>query len=134
MIQNLMKTNGMQSAATELKPARKAMVRYLVLAGAVAILLEPSMAAAGAGGGGGVTSLIDQTANTILGWMNGTLSRSLAVIAIMVLGIMAMFGKLAWETAIKVVIGVVLVFGAASIVNLIATNNSGGTTVQQLSN
>lgn len=67
----------------------------------------------------------------ILDLFNGGLARMLAILAIIGLGLSAMIGKLTWAVAIRVVVGIVLVFGAAAIVGLITGNagnpNFGGT-------
>ena len=59
----------------------------------------------------------DSAATSVLAVFTGGLARTLAIIAVIALGIMAMAGKLSWDAAIKVVIGIVLVFGAAPIVD-----------------
>ncbi len=63
---------------------------------------------------------------SILNVFNGGLARMLAVLAIIGLGLSAMVGRLTWGLAIRVVVGIVLVFGAAAIVGLI-TGTSGNT-------
>lgn len=61
----------------------------------------------------------DGAATTILGILTGGLTRTIAIIAVIACGIAAVFGKLSWDWAIKIVIGIVLIFGAATIVDLI---------------
>lgn len=58
-------------------------------------------------------------ADAVLRIFTGGLSKTLATIAVIALGIMAAAGKLEWGTAIKVIIGLVLIFGAANIVGWI---------------
>jgi type IV secretion system protein VirB2 len=51
--------------------------------------------------------------------LTGTFAKTIATIAVVVLGLMAMFGKLAWDHALKVIFGIALVFGAAGIVTAV---------------
>lgn len=60
-------------------------------------------------------------ADAVLRIFTGGLSKTLATIAVIALGIMAAAGKLEWGTAIKVIVGLVLIFGAANIVGWITT-------------
>lgn len=62
----------------------------------------------------------DTMATNILGIFTGGLARTIAILAVIALGIGAMAGKLAWDTAIKVILGIVLIFGSATIVDLLA--------------
>lgn len=96
-----------------------------VLASAVVCLVafEPSIAGAAAVPAAGADDNLTNAANSILGLMTGTLGKAVATIAVVVMGMMAMFGKLEWERAFKVILGIAIVFGAASIITLI-----GGTT------
>lgn len=59
----------------------------------------------------------DSAASSVLAIFTGGLARTLAIIAVIALGIMGIAGKLSWDAAIKVIIGIVLIFGAASIVD-----------------
>lgn len=47
------------------------------------------------------------------------LARLFAIIAVIACGIAALAGKLSWDWAIKITIGIVLIFGSASIVDYI---------------
>ena len=46
----------------------------------------------------------------------GPLGQSLGILAIIVMGVMAMFGRLAWDMALKVIFGILLIFSSATIV------------------
>jgi type IV secretion system protein VirB2 len=54
---------------------------------------------------------------TVTGWFTGNTGKGLATIAITVIGIGALLGKVSWGMAIIVGIGVAIVFGAAGIVS-----------------
>lgn len=54
---------------------------------------------------------------TVAGWFTGNTGKGLATIAITVIGIGALLGKVSWGMAIIVGTGVAIVFGAAGIVD-----------------
>lgn len=54
---------------------------------------------------------------TVLAWFTGNTGKGLATIAVTVIGIGALLGKVSWGMAMIVGIGVAIVFGAAGIVN-----------------
>lgn len=59
----------------------------------------------------------DGAAEKVLEILTGGLTRTIAIIAVIACGIAAIAGKLSWDWAIKIIIGIVLIFGAASIVD-----------------
>jgi type IV secretory pathway VirB2 component (pilin) len=59
----------------------------------------------------------DDAGEKVLAIFTNGLSRTLAIIAVTACGVMAFFGKLSWDWAIKIIIGIVLVFGAPTIVS-----------------
>ncbi len=61
----------------------------------------------------------DNAATQILAIFTGGLTRTLAIIAVIACGIAAIAGKLSWDWAIKIIVGIVLIFGATSIVDYI---------------
>lgn len=61
----------------------------------------------------------DAAAQKVLDIFTGGLARTLAIIAVIACGIAAIAGKLSWDWAIKIIIGIVLIFGAAAIVDYI---------------
>jgi type IV secretion system protein VirB2 len=54
---------------------------------------------------------------TVLTWFTGNTGKGLATIAVTVIGVGALLGKVSWGMAMIVGIGVAIVFGAAGIVN-----------------
>jgi type IV secretory pathway VirB2 component (pilin) len=50
--------------------------------------------------------------------MNSGFTRTLAILAIIVAGVGALIGKVSWAMVGKVAIGIVLIFGAAKLVDL----------------
>lgn len=54
---------------------------------------------------------------TVLGWFTGNTGKGLATIAVTVIGVGALLGKVSWGMAMIVGVGVAIVFGAAGIVS-----------------
>lgn len=89
-----------------------------VMAGVLlAYTLVPDMAMATTTASG-----IDKALCNVYNAFTGTTGRVLASIAIIIVGIGALMGKISWGMALIVAIGVALVFGAASIVDIIGKN------------
>jgi type IV secretion system protein VirB2 len=63
---------------------------------------------------------------TVKNWFTGNTGKGLATIAITVIGIGALLGKVSWGMAIIVGIGVAIVFGAAGIVDAMGAGATGG--------
>lgn len=61
----------------------------------------------------------DGVANQILAIFTGGLARTIAIIAVIACGIAGIAGKLSWDWAIKIIIGIVLMFGATAIVDYV---------------
>jgi type IV secretion system protein VirB2 len=54
---------------------------------------------------------------TVVAWFTGNTGKGLATIAVTIIGIGALLGKVSWGMAIIVGIGVAIVFGAAGLVD-----------------
>ena len=61
----------------------------------------------------------DAAAQNVMDFFTGGLARTLAIIAVIACGIAAIAGKLSWDWAIKIIIGIGLIVGAAAIVDYI---------------
>ncbi|MBK7549896.1 MAG: TrbC/VIRB2 family protein [Rhodoferax sp.] len=87
--------------------------RALVLIAGLAVaslLLTPGLAMA---------TPWDGAAASVLAIFTGGLARTIAIIAVIACGIAAIAGKLSWDWAIKIIVGIVLIFGATSIVDYV---------------
>ena len=71
-------------------------------------------------------TVVGNTLCRVVGWFTGNTGKGIATIAIIVIGVGALMGKVSWGMAIIVGIGVALIFGAASIVNSISSNAAAG--------
>jgi type IV secretory pathway VirB2 component (pilin) len=90
---------------------------------ALFIMLAPELASAGGGGVGGDSGVIGGVLCRVVGWFTGTVGKGIATLAIIVIGIGALMGKVSWGMAIIVGVGVAVVFGAPTLVNEIAGNS-----------
>lgn len=61
----------------------------------------------------------DSTASSVLAMFQGGMAKTIAIIAVIACGIAAVVGKLSWDWAIKIIIGIVLIFGAEKFVTYI---------------
>ena len=93
--------------------------RRLALAAALALAATPAFAQT-AGVGGDLGGFIQN----IIVLLNSSIIRGLAVIAVIVTGVAWMFGHLDLRRAGTVVVGIIVIFGASTIVDLI-TGGSG---------
>jgi type IV secretion system protein VirB2 len=85
------------------------MTCFMVLLAAV-IVMMPEMALA-------TDTPMGNVLCTVVDWFTGNTGKGLATIAITIIGIGALLGKVSWGMAIIVGIGVAIVFGAAGIVD-----------------
>jgi type IV secretion system protein VirB2 len=110
-------------SAVEREQQSKQLVRFVLVSAVVFLVaFEPSLAMAEDAADDGLTN----AATKILGLLTGNLGKAVATIAVVIMGMMAMFGKLEWERAFKVVLGIAIVFGAASIMKLFGGTTIGG--------
>ncbi|MDG4676149.1 TrbC/VirB2 family protein, partial [Shinella sp. 838] len=56
-----------------------------------------------------------------VGVLQGNVARSLAIIAVCFLGFLFLTGRMAWQGAISIVIGIAIIFGAAELVDAMKT-------------
>lgn len=61
----------------------------------------------------------DSTATQVLAIFTGGLTRTLAIIGVIACGVAALAGKLSWDWAIKIIVGITLIFGSAAIVDYV---------------
>ena len=100
---------------------KKLLINRLALVGLVAFASASPAYAQSAGVGGNIGAFIQN----IIDLLNSNVIRGLAVIAIIITGIAWMFGHLDMRRAGTVVVGIIVIFSAAGIVDLI-TGGSGG--------
>ena len=91
--------------------------------GVALIAVEPAFAQSTGGGAGGNIGAFIQN---LISLLNNSVIRGLAVIAIIITGIAWMFGHVDLRRAGTVIVGIIVIFGAATIVDLITGGSSGG--------
>jgi type IV secretion system protein VirB2 len=101
------------------QPSRAA--RSIALAAAFALAATPAFAQAGGGVGGDLGSFIQN----IIDLLNSGIVRGLAVLAVIITGVVWMFGQIDLRRAGTVVIGIIVIFGASTIVDLITGGHGG---------
>ena len=63
---------------------------------------------------------VQEVADLFVDFLTGTFATSIAVIGLAICGFMAMMGRLPWGAALAVIAGIILVFGAAALVDEIS--------------
>lgn len=86
---------------------------------AYAVMFVPEMAAAGPADGGAIGAVLCNVVKVV----TGRAGSAIATLAILIVGIGALMGKVSWGMAIIVGIGVGVIFGAPQIVQMV---NTGG--------
>lgn len=89
---------------------------------AYAAMLLPADAMAMPGSGGGT---IGNVLCGVVSWFTGPVGQGIATLAIIVIGVGALMGKVSWGMAIIVGIGVATIFGAPAIVDELAAGSTG---------
>jgi type IV secretory pathway VirB2 component (pilin) len=91
-----------------------------------ALAVSWSVSGGGSGGSGGSDGgTIGNLLCNVAGWFTGSVGKGIATLAIIVIGIGALMGKVSWGMAIIVGIGVAVIFGAPTIVDELGTGGSG---------
>ena len=62
----------------------------------------------------------------VVKWFTGPVGKAVATLAIIVIGIGALMGKLSWGMALIVVVGIAVIFGSAEIVKELGGKAGGG--------
>jgi type IV secretory pathway VirB2 component (pilin) len=88
----------------------------------IGLSFEPAFAQAAGGATGNIGTFIQN----IIDLLNNNVIRGLAVLAIIITGLAWMFGHIDLRRAGTVVVGIIVVFGAATIVDLITGGGAGG--------
>ena len=85
---------------------------------AYAVMLVPFDALAAGGGPASIESALC----TVIGWFTGNVGKSIATLAIIIIGVGALMGKVSWGMAIIVGLGVAVIFGAPQIAGLLGAD------------
>jgi type IV secretory pathway VirB2 component (pilin) len=91
----------------------------LALVATYAFMLMPTAAFAG-------TNPLGETLCNVVDWFQGPIGSGIATLAIIVIGVGALMGKVSWGMAIIVGLGVGIIFGAPAIVDMISGGQGTG--------
>ena len=87
---------------------------FLSLSLFAGMMLLPSLALASSGST--TSGRLEEVLCRLVEWMTGTTGKAIATLAIIIIGVGALMGKVSWGMAIIVGIGVAVIFGAEQIV------------------
>jgi type IV secretion system protein VirB2 len=90
-------------------------VAFLALA---LVILFPELASAAA-------NPIGTTLCAVVAWFTGTVGGGIATLAVIIIGIGALMGKVSWGMAIIVGLGVAVIFGAAPLITALSPAQAG---------
>ena len=90
---------------------------FLVFAVVLGTMMIPMEALAAA-------NPIEQVLCNVVAFMTSTTGKAIATIAIIVVGLGALMGKISWGMALIVALGVALVFGASKIVEALGSSDT----------
>lgn len=90
--------------------SRRKIVLWMALASVGAVLV-PELAYAQS------AAPVEGILEWFVGVLQGNVARSLAIIAVCFLGFLFLTGRMAWQGAISIVIGIAIIFGAAELVD-----------------
>jgi type IV secretion system protein VirB2 len=63
---------------------------------------------------------LENVVDFLVSFLTGAFARSVAIIAVAVMGYLGLTGRLRWGVAGSIIVGIALIFGAASIVDAIS--------------
>jgi type IV secretory pathway VirB2 component (pilin) len=96
----------------------------LLAAYAVMLIPDSALAFGGGGGGSGGPSSIEGALCEVISWFIGPIGKGIATLAIIIIGVGALMGKVSWGMAIIVGLGVAVIFGAPEIATLLGASGS----------
>jgi type IV secretory pathway VirB2 component (pilin) len=103
-----------------LRPSARLAVTVTLAAAMLALAVSPALAQTTAAGGN-----IGTFIQNIIGILTNNVVRGLAIIAVIVTGIATMFGHLDLRRAGTVILGIIVIFSAAAIVDQVVGSGGG---------
>ena len=101
--------------------SKRRLLYFGLAAGLALASAHPALAQTTSSTGGNIGTFIQN----IINLLNNNVIRGLAIIAIIITGVAWMFGHLDLRRAGTVIVGIIVIFGAATIVDLITGGSSG---------
>ena len=96
----------------------------LLAAYAVMLIPDSALAFGGGGGGSGGPSSSEGALCEVISWFIGPIGKGIATLAIIIIGVGALMGKVSWGMAIIVGLGVAVIFGAPESESLLGASGS----------
>ena len=90
---------------------RKNKVSVPILIAGVGMVLSPELAFAQS------AAPVESILAWFVGVLQGNVARSVAIIAVCFLGYLFLTGRMAWQMAFSIIIGIAIIFGAATLVD-----------------
>lgn len=91
--------------------AKRAAAKAFAISAVFAMVLTPEIAYAQS------AAPIEGILDWFVGVLQGNVARSVAIIAVCFLGFLFLTGRMAWQMAFSIVIGIAIIFGAAELVD-----------------
>jgi type IV secretory pathway VirB2 component (pilin) len=104
-----------------LRPSARLAARVFLVGLVLAVVATPALAQTTTGAGGNIGTFIQN----IIGILTNNVVRGLAIIAVIVTGIATMFGHLDLRRAGTVILGIIVIFSAAAIVDQVVGSGGG---------
>jgi len=76
----------------------------------------------------GAGTALDNVLCNIVSFFTGAVGKGIATIALIIIGIGALMGKISWGMALIVAMGIAMVFGATTLVDALGAKDAGGST------
>lgn len=108
---------------TQTKDLSRAWQTSLLVLLSMIVVMVPDLAFAAAAAGP-VDTPVGQMMCNVVQFFNGNAGKGLATLAIIIIGVGALMGKVSWGMAIIVGLGIALIFGAAAMVDAIGTGGA----------
>ncbi|WUR13798.1 TrbC/VirB2 family protein [[Empedobacter] haloabium] len=97
-----------------MREADQRATRSMVLMAVCAAAILPGVAMAAA-----AATPWDSMGTQVLAIFQSGLTRTIAIVSVIACGIAALAGKLSWDWAIKIIVGIVLIFGGTALVDFL---------------
>jgi len=98
---------------------------FMLFAIAMLLLVASDMSHAAVAGDAFSGSTLSEGLTNLIATLNGTVARSLAIVAVIGAGIAGLTGKMEWTRVVVVVLGVGIVFSATSVIDVLFVDVAG---------
>jgi type IV secretion system protein VirB2 len=114
---------GVAARAVTIEQRHKAAALALGVATVIAVV-DPALAQSS--GTGSAFEPVNKALQMVIDFVNGPFGKSLAIVAVMALGVLSLIGRISWIACGLCVIGIGFLFGAPQIVETLMSSTKGG--------